>query len=153
MERRCGDRLPAAHAGDPIGLQPKVLSREGFAANREWSKDWARHGRKVHQPASILVGLNIAGARNSEAAQCGEVDVLRIDAMNSPARFDDDLHGRVHHRGRRRMLRRGRSTSGPPSTDCTWLISVATCCRSPWLLVATINDLLIGKLPLCGAAM
>ena len=57
----------------------------------------------------------------------------RVNAPDSPVWFDKKLHGDGLHFGRRRMFRRGRSTSRPSNTLARGDISVATCCRKPAL--------------------
>ena len=122
-----GDWLLAALAAEPVGLQPKVLGREGFATTLVWPKSWAAHRRHISQPASLLVWLDVGCTGNHRAANCGKIDLFAVDAADSPITFDDDLHGWHAHFARRRIFRRGRSTSMPSRTLETRDISVATC--------------------------
>ena len=105
-----GDRLSAARAAKPVGLQPRVLGRQGLAAIQKRPQNAAADRRHISPPASLLVGLDVRGPRDGGAAQCREVDFLAINAPDNPAGFDDKLHGSARHRGRRRMFRLGRST-------------------------------------------
>ena len=113
--------------------EPFVFRIQGCTALGVGPEDAAAYGRKISPPASMLVWLDVRCPRNDGAAQCRKVDCLRVNAPDSPAGFDDKLHGGHRHLGQRRMFRRGRSTKRPSKTLWTRDISVATCCRRPAL--------------------
>ena len=67
-------------ASQPVGLQPRLLGRQGVAAIGERSQKLAAHRRKIGPPASVLVGLDMGRTADGGAAQRGEVDLFPVDA-------------------------------------------------------------------------
>ena len=51
--------LTAAQAAEPVGFQPRLLSRQGLAAGGKVAKHGTTHRRKISRPASLLVRLDV----------------------------------------------------------------------------------------------
>ena len=75
-----------------------------FAASPKRPERFPAHRRQVGPPASVLVGFDVGCPHNGGAAQCRKIQVLAVNAPDSPAGRDDELHGNHHHFGRRKMF-------------------------------------------------
>src|SRR5436190_20788617 len=76
-------------------------------------------GRQINPPQSGRIRLDEAGAADVWLTQLRQVDQLVINTADGPVGLHDEQHESSNQRGRRTMLRRGRSTSSPSTTDWT----------------------------------
>ncbi len=96
-------------------MKPSNLRCQGFASVVERSQQRAIDRGKVGHPLTFLVRLDVRATLNIERADGSEVYRFPVHALHATRSRHHDLHDR--HRGRRRILRRGRSTIIPSSDD------------------------------------
>src|SRR5687767_9586507 len=108
-------------------IEPILFSSQCVAALGVRSEDWPPARCQIGDPLAMLVRLDMRATPDRKLAQLCQVDSLAIQAGDLAIDMNDELH---RHLGRRRMLRRGRSTSRPSTTDCTPDSCVVICWRS-----------------------
>src|SRR5215469_10113575 len=111
--------LTSGLSGKQLDFEPVPLCLKGLATTRKWPKRWTANGRQVGKPAALAVRLDMTGTADRETAQGGQVNRLVVKARYFAIGTDQESHRAPCYRCRRRMFRRGRSTSKPSSTDCT----------------------------------
>src|SRR5688572_13543122 len=108
-------------------MEPSLLSGQRSAAAFKRSEPGTIHRGQVGLPLSALVRLDVRCAADRERAQDRQVDGFTVEAANLAAARYHEEHGSSSLRPRRRMFRRGRSTSRPSKTDWTPASCVAIC--------------------------
>jgi hypothetical protein len=64
---------------EPVLLEPGDLGGQGLAAVSERPEHRADQGAEVGVPAALAVGLDMAGSKEVQAAQGGQVDLLAVN--------------------------------------------------------------------------
>src|SRR6267142_6630655 len=122
-------KLAGAGRAKPMPAEPSRFCGQGITAPLEAAQHGPADGVHVGPPLAAFIRLDVRSAADRELAESRQVNRFRVETANLAARSDDELHGQLPLRVRRRMFRRGRSTSKPSSTDWTPASCVAICCR------------------------
>ena len=104
----------------PVLVQPCHFSLKSFPAAIKWAKLRPLDRRQISGPLTACGGLDVGTSLDRQSAQLGKVHLFAVHTTNVAGGVNHEFHSRHScYCGRRRMLRRGRSTSSPSSEDCT----------------------------------
>lgn len=78
-------------------FEPLLLSGKSVAAFQEWAKNWAGNRAEICKPTALSIGLDMTGTGDTERTQGGQVNRLRVEAPDLPARVNDELHRHLHY--------------------------------------------------------
>ncbi len=117
-------RLGVVMSLDHLGYVSQCFSSHRRSASsqrttRKWPQHRAIHRREVRCPLAISGWFDMGSSPNFQLPEHMKIKLFRIKAFHIAGGRDNDLH--PVHRGFRRMLRRGRSTTRSP--NACWTVS------------------------------
>src|SRR6056297_844892 len=121
-------RLVRAGRYEPMLLQPSDFRSQGCTAVGKGPQGRTVDRGEVGRPVAVRRGFDMRRPTDRDLAERLKVDRLAVDHADTAVRFDHQFH--PTHRGRRCMLRRGRSTNQPSSAASTRVSSCVKFCRN-----------------------